>query len=65
MNDMYIPAVPLLNCAWISNGIYFDWNSDLNVDNVNSGKYVTKGYLTEHQNTPVSSFSPTATARAL
>lgn len=55
---MYIPAVPLLNCAWISNGIYFDWNSDLNVDNVNSGKYVTKGYLTEHQNTPVSSFSP-------
>ena len=31
-SDLIIPIVPLVNCNWKSNGIYFDHNSILNTD---------------------------------
>lgn len=33
-SDLEIPLVPLVNCQWKSNGIYFDNNSLLNVENI-------------------------------
>ena len=45
-----ISVVPQVNCLWKSNGMYFDGNSVLDVDNLKP--YIISGQFNEHIYTP-------------
>lgn len=50
-SNLAIPLVPLINCQWTSNGVYFDTQSILNVDSI-INNYDLVGNFNEHVYTP-------------
>lgn len=51
-SKLKIPVVPLTNCLWESNGIYFDDNSVLDTDKLTKTPYEVCGQFNEHVYTP-------------
>jgi hypothetical protein len=50
-SNLNIPIVPAVNCQWKSNGVYFDNNSTLDVNNL-INPYTIVGNFKENVYTP-------------